>query len=229
MLREWIGVRKILEIKISLKYEATFLIPIKYQKVADKLSEYICTELENNDIDVDDVETRNFPVGYPEDAKKDDKIGRTHYRVKTKTDCQPTCARGNKTVVGDKDEIKEVFYAGCYVNVIMSVYIYNEIAAGAGLNPKIIQFVGHGEGLGGTGVTAEDLEELPDVDSDDDDEDNDGKKNNRRAKKLINKSGPSRRPRKVTDEEDDLEDDSDDEDDEEEEEIPKKKTRKSRR
>ena len=154
------------------KYGATFLIPKKGTEDFDKLegafedlkAEKKIRKIKSNNLLIKDGD--EIADEKEDDGKTADEL-RGMWVVKASTKRKPTVLDKDKSRLDADDERP---YAGCYVDVIISLYNYDHETGGKGISANLlaIRFVKDGESLAGGSVATED-----DFEDDEEEEDDD--------------------------------------------------------
>lgn len=151
--------------KGTARYTAVGLLPKKTHTAAKDLikaemMKLLASSNKGKDIPPDKKCLRNGVAGTESDG---------HWTLNTaESKRRPTCKDRNKVTV-EKEDVDEMFYGGCYVNLLIRLWWQNN-DFGKRINANLIavQFVKDGEAFGEMRITEDDIDNSFD-DGDDDD------------------------------------------------------------
>lgn len=88
------------------------------------------------------------------DGDKGEKVEEEgHFKISARESKRPTCRNRDKSIL-DKDEVADVIYGGCYVNILIRPWYQDGVKVGKGYGKRVnaglvaVQFVRDGEAFG---------------------------------------------------------------------------------
>jgi hypothetical protein len=142
--------------KKKAKYGIVGLLPKDTHKQAkDLVKEAILHMLAENETKV------STDKWFLTDGDKGEKVEEEgHFKISARETKRPTCRNRDKTIL-DKDEVAEVIYGGCYVNILIRPWYQDGVKVAKGYGKRInaglvaVQFVRDGEPFGEGGIDDE--------------------------------------------------------------------------
>jgi len=145
------------------KYAATFILDKKehaktIKEIQAHIKEMVATEFKGKGPSDDRICLKDG-----DDDVRPESEGK--FTIKASTKKRPLVLNRDKTPVTEEDE---VFYAGCHVNAIISLWAQNSKDFGKRINGSLdgVMFNAHGEPFGAAGISVDEFDAFGDGDDD---------------------------------------------------------------